>query len=145
MAEDKKYYAICEGCKSLVETLSKEQIEKGTANILWTNPKPTEEFAAQTIELKENSYKYFRIKFRNLSNDRVWFFDVEANTSFQVIMNALYTPSGKGYLGFFYRSDCSCTQKTITFDTGKYISGADTSINDRNNYLIPVEVIGFNL
>lgn len=128
----------------------KEQIDTPTdeikvSEVLWENSSPTVEFKAQTINLKENSYKYFLIFARtSTSNSTIHSQIIRAKDSFHLSQHGTYTPSGNAYLDFVYRNYCSSTQKSITFSDAKNFNTSSTAVATNNNNLIPVQVVGFN-
>ena len=121
----------------------KEEIK--FSEILWENESPTSEFKAQTINLKENNYKYFIIFARtSTSNSAIHSQIIRAKDSFHLSQHGTYTPSGNAYLDFVYRNYCSSTQKSIAFSDAKNFNTSSPTITTTNNNLIPIQVVGFN-
>lgn len=141
---DNQFDKIYDKLDEIVE-LSNIPEEIKFSEVLWENSSPTAEFKAQTINLKENNYKYFLIFARtSTSNSAIHSQIIRAKDSFHLSQHGTYTPSGNAYLDFVYRNYCSSTQKSITFSDAKNFNTSSTTISTTNNNLIPVQVVGFN-
>lgn len=124
--------------------------EKYTETVLWTNPSPTADFAAQTITLSDSisNYKYIGIKYCfNKTNtsiidtaiyktEEMRASTTDSGTDHNAIMLGLQTSN---YYSFSrvvgYVSDTS-----IKFTTGYRLNAASSSANAN----IPLEILGIN-
>lgn len=137
-----KIYNYLDEVKEQMDT-PEEEIK--FSEVLWENNSPTAEFKAQTINLKENNYKYFVIFAReSTGNSTIHSQIIRAKDSFHLSYHSTYTPGGLGYIDFIYRNYCSSTQKSISFSDAKNFNTSSTTITTNNKNLIPVQVVGFN-
>ena len=60
------------------------------SEVLWENPNPTATFEPQTVQLKNNTYDYFRVIYR--SGTRYYCVDFKPNTDFSIQVLGFYTP-----------------------------------------------------
>lgn len=116
------------------------------SEVLWKNEAPTSEFKTQTINLKENKYKYFRIFYYSSTSGNYEFSQViEAGKGFHATYLNTYTPSGLGHIAIYARRYCSSTQKSITFTDCANVNTFNLgTLNTDNTDVIPVKVVGFN-
>lgn len=71
---DKQINNIYDKVDEIVDLLNEPEEEPESivfSEVLWTNSSPTASFGAKTISLKSNSYKYFRIFYRNSKSNAV--------------------------------------------------------------------------
>lgn len=109
--------------------------------LLWTNPDPTKEFAAQTITVTE--YPTYIIHYRshhytgiNITNRDVPVWSYLNSKMSGVAVTYPYTGSSSGN-----------ASRTATYTNGNITFSAGSGVNSPNYYMIPEEIYGcsFNL
>lgn len=142
---DNQLDKIYDKLDELVDKLNIAEKEIIFSEVLWKNENPTSEFKAQTINLKENSYKYFIIFSRiSTSNSTIHSQIIRAKDNFHLTKHGTYTPAGTAYIDFTYRNYCSSTQKSIYFSNALNFNTSSTTITTNNKELIPIQIVGFN-
>ena len=118
-----------------------EQIYSGfSIDLLWTNPNPSSNFAAQSVEVDLSNYDKFMI-LTNWSTSNSLNFSAQIFEPTTEITQFLFVTSGgtasssasrSGVRRFSY----SITNHAISFQAGYYNSSSN------NSYLIPVKIYG---
>ena len=131
------------------------EIEDGSAfvrksELLWENKNSSTKFLAQTVELKENNYNWFRIEYIRDKDtpDIKYYLDIKVGDSFDMYLNTWYTPGDldKGFIKSIMRTYCRSTQKSIIFsDALRFTSEGKQNKTYDNLYMIPLKIYGYNL
>lgn len=116
----------------------------GSWKLLWANPNPETEFAAQTVNLASNNCELFAIVPYFFSNRPIVDTPLILRPNDSGFMNAPSTTNVDvgNFSGMILRK-VSCTQTTMTFEIGRAVT--NSSNTQRNDALVPVAVYGIKL
>lgn len=114
-------------------------------HLLWKNPDPTSGFSTQTVTIL-GDYQIYRVyAYFSTESHSIAFRDFfEDGMTYWLLINGIYTPSGKGYTATTYRH-CYKTGNEFSFTTTEmYFTGNSSTITQGDNYCIPAYIFGFN-
>lgn len=109
------------------------------SKILWTNPNPTSEFAAQSVSIDDNNYDTFEIVFMVLNNN-----------SKVVLSQIIYKGFGTDLISIVANSTAggmrsrrvNYSKGVLNFSDAYLSTGAANTVN--NGVVVPLHIIGHN-
>lgn len=121
-------------------------------DLLWTNPNPTAEFAAQTISLDLSEYDFIFIKaagYPNVSSDYpaglIKWFEVKKNESTILDMNVTFFNTSTSSNAYWGGRTCIVSDTGVNFEQGISYKVNDTTSHvgtSSNGSVVPIEIYG---
>ena len=116
---------------------------------LWTNPDPTQAFAAQTVSFDGSSYDYFMVEFLRITGNATQQFSSKMycpdNTATNINSIQTLVGSTASNAAIRYRT-FTMTNSSCQF-AGAFEcvlnSGGSTAITANNTYFIPTKILGY--
>ena len=120
------------------------ELEEKKANLLWENANPFNDFASTTIELSSEDYNFLEIyyynfnssSYRQLQSEKI----IKGSNG---ILNSTFANQGKMYLAVRAISFSDNTHLLVHSSQGRWLNGADWTVESLNNVCIPYRVYGY--
>lgn len=124
-------------------------LAKVTEKVLWTNPSPSSNFAAQNVTLSDSldNYKYIKLVYRYATNYDLSMEDILSVDEFKKYqVNS--TASGAGTMGMISASNGAYVRPYyyVNSTTVQFVSAYQVGTTTSNTgWLIPLQIIGVNI
>lgn len=116
---------------------------KLSMELLWENASPTSEFAAQSVPIENDGYRFLMIKYKNYYTDNSSMSNIFAVGTSTFIAGFFYGDSDNRLLRFVMRNVSNGTDtNTVTFGNSTFKDMDDKSPTVNNQNVIPTAIYG---